>query len=80
METKDEVKDCEVETLELKREITHNVVHLHSKHVQRKSTFRKYKRLGKNKNWSNAFFKIKSARSLMMKKEENEGGVLRYEL
>ena len=53
------------ETKELKREITHLVVHFDNKRIESKSTFRQYMRLGKNKGWSHAFLKIKSAKNLM---------------
>ena len=40
-------------------------MHFDNKRIESKSTFRQYMRLGKNKGWSHAFLKIKSAKNLM---------------
>lgn len=67
LDSMEESKQLDSKALEVKREITHLVVHLNAKPFRRKSTYKSYLKSASSKRWDKTFLKIKSASKLLGK-------------
>ena len=65
LDVKQEMERLKDKALELKREITHLVVHLNAKPFHRKSTYKSYLKSTSSERWEKSFLKIKSASKLL---------------
>ena len=66
LDAKQEMDGLYDKALELKREITHLVVHLNAKPFHRNPTYKSYLKSASSKRWDKTFLKIKSASKLKL--------------